>query len=501
MSQLAVSLPADGLAWVASAAMRLLTTLFAICLPIAAQDTVQLPIGGDASMEMVLVPAGTFSLGSEPDVVREVTLTRPFLIGKYPVTRGEFSRFCSESGYRTSAETGTSGGFGWESGQLVQRKQYTWRNPGFPQADDHPVVLVDFADAKAFCSWMSTKTGRQMVLPTEAQWEFAAKGGGSVGGACTAENSAGGTRPVGQSAANGYGIHDMLGNAWEWCEDWFAPYQSDSAVDPLQTQSNLSEKPRRVLRGGAFTRPSKDATASRRYRNDPGSRNADNGFRVLTLDISSEAGDRAQASASEGSGVPSSPLGGANQSQNTRPMIPLPVPVQGNPVQDPGSTSQGATDWLTYGVIVVGALFLGVIMVVASAISRAARDKGGRFSVSRMRAAGPAIDFSIRVVNDGFWIQSSAPTRTLVETSWTIEGKEHSRVITFRPGKDGHFVFTNQRPQNVEVSLADGNPNPSRTQVGSPKRGFRGRRRGGYRGGSRFRNDASGGYHGYPSAY
>ena len=157
--------------------MRCILLLFAVVSSVHAQQAVRLPLGGGVDMELVRIESGNFTQGEPVDVRREVNLTKPFYIGKFPVTRGQFARFVAATNYRTESEKGVSGGFGWEGGKLVQKKQYTWRTPGFSQTDEHPVVMVDFSDAKAFCSWLSRMSGRTISLPTEAQWEYAARAG------------------------------------------------------------------------------------------------------------------------------------------------------------------------------------------------------------------------------------------------------------------------------------------------------------------------------------
>ena len=134
--------------------------------------------------KLVLVPAGKFMMGSadrevgrqiDEGPVHEVTISKPFQMGFSNVTRGQFAAFVRQTGYKTDAE---KGGLvvAWDGFDLKMVKGASWTKPGFDQADDHPVVCVSHDDAMAYCAWLSRKTGRTVTLPTEAQFEYAARG-------------------------------------------------------------------------------------------------------------------------------------------------------------------------------------------------------------------------------------------------------------------------------------------------------------------------------------
>src|ERR1043166_5811639 len=147
-----------------------------------------LDLGDGVKMEFVRVPAGTFQMGSPPDekgrrddeVQHTVELTHDFYLGKYEVTRGQFRSFVNETRYRTEPETDGQGAWGYDgdTGKIEGRKpKYSWRSTGFAQTDEHPVVNVTWNDADAFCSWLAQRSKKAMRLPTEAEWEYAARAG------------------------------------------------------------------------------------------------------------------------------------------------------------------------------------------------------------------------------------------------------------------------------------------------------------------------------------
>ncbi|MEE8451533.1 MAG: formylglycine-generating enzyme family protein [Thermoguttaceae bacterium] len=293
-------------------------------------------LGTGVKMEMVLIPAGEFKMGSgesakdtaaffdktygknllkadyfnDEHPQHRVRITKPFYLGKYHVTRGQFRQFVKDSGYKMDGEKGEkSGAFGWNPEQRVfaSNKDYSWRNAGFEQSDEHPVVSVSWNDAVAFCQWLSRKEGKTYRLPTEAEWEYACRAGtttryysgddpetlaqvANVADATAkakfpdwiwtirASDGYAFTAPVGQFKSNAFGLYDMHGNAWQWCADWYRDdyYGKSPADDPTGPDTGDV----RVLRGGPWSgrpfgsRSSVRAVAAPDFRFDFG------GFRV-----------------------------------------------------------------------------------------------------------------------------------------------------------------------------------------------------------------------------
>ncbi|MBS2013354.1 MAG: SUMF1/EgtB/PvdO family nonheme iron enzyme, partial [Deltaproteobacteria bacterium] len=258
---------------------------------------------GATTLELRQVPRGTFMMGSpggegghekEEEPQHQVTIARELWVGKTPVTRGQFAKFVADTHYVTEAEKGQTGGAGWDGKELKQKKEFTWKNPGFTQAEDHPVVMVTFGDATAFASWASRKTGKRVRLPTEAEWEYAARAGSTTawyagnGDADAATigwfktNAGWTTHPVGQKKANAWGLFDLSGNTFEWCRDHYAPYREAAAIDPEQTATGEGAE-KRVLRGGSWMRDVKRSRSAARKGAAPGTRSAENGFRVVVI--------------------------------------------------------------------------------------------------------------------------------------------------------------------------------------------------------------------------
>jgi len=241
---------------------------------------------------MVAVEPGRFRMGSPADEagraadghegpVRDVQINRRFAIGREEVSVGQFRRFVAETGHVTSAERDPAGQscLGWlaADAKLAPRPSLQWRDPGYAQGEQHPVVCVSWNDAQAYLRWLSRLSGQTYRLASEAEWEYAARAGSSTSRpwgddtsqACLYANVADQTAavtgfswrdrhactdghffaaPVGSYQPNAFGLHDMLGNVWEWVQDCYDPAaysRADVAVEEATCTA-------RGLRGGAW---------------------------------------------------------------------------------------------------------------------------------------------------------------------------------------------------------------------------------------------------------
>lgn len=277
----------------------------------------------------------------------QVRLTRPFDISVHEVTLGQFKQFVRETGHVTDAEkNGTAIGFNRQANDTSKRylhfdrfkvdQQFTWKSPGFPQQDDHPVVCVSWRDAQAFCEWLGKKEGATYRLPTAAEWEYACKAGtdtwysfgndpdlayahGNVADAALEEAHPGLTKfqrivklepgegdgfvytaPIGSLKPNPWGLHDMHGNVWEWVADKYEELhyrarikqtaksqQIDEEevviVDPLGPAETTADKygDWRVIRGGGWNVAPISCRSTMRAYGEAGDAFCYTGFRVV----------------------------------------------------------------------------------------------------------------------------------------------------------------------------------------------------------------------------
>jgi formylglycine-generating enzyme len=266
---------------------------------------------------MMGVPPGEEEREGVPSQVRGQSApqhgvaVRAFALGKYEVTRGEFLAFVRETRHNMG-DTCTALAPSDDRQRLSFRETpgRNWRHTGFAQTDAHPVVCVSWTDAKAYLAWLSRKSGHTYRLPTEAEWEYAARGGNQTARywgdsrepACRNGNvrdetiiaeldvtsdpgsyfhcsdGFAHTAPVGRFAPNRFGLHDMLGNVWEWVEDcWNANYLEAPNNGAAWTSGDCS---RRVARGGSWGSNPRDVRSGFRLRDDSSLRGVFSGLRV-----------------------------------------------------------------------------------------------------------------------------------------------------------------------------------------------------------------------------
>lgn len=263
--------------------------------------------------EMVTIPAGSFDMGSPSSEDQRDNNEAPvhrvnvasFALGKTEITRGQFAVFVKETKY-------SMGGKCWMLvGGKFEERSGDWSKPGYKQADRHPVACISWNDAQAYVNWLSNMTGKKYRLPTEAEWEYAARGdtstsrywGGNPAEACLFANVADKTAqakiqgatswllhdcsdgfaytaPVGRFTGNAFGLKDMLGNLWEWTADSYHDNYDDAPLDGGAWQGD-GEK--RVLRGGSWNNSPRDVRAAIRNMNPPELRFSIFGFRVARI--------------------------------------------------------------------------------------------------------------------------------------------------------------------------------------------------------------------------
>ena len=247
--------------------------LFALAAAVACAatpaPTTTIALGGGVTMEFILIKPGSFTMGSDENTgdgdespQHKVTITRPFYLGKFEVTQAQWTVVMGD-------------------------------DPSEFRGMQRPVDTVSWNDCQRFLAKLSEKTGRKFALPTEAQWEFACRAGTattwSFGDRDTSAtdyawligNSGGTTHPVGEKKPNAWGLHDMHGNVWEWCADFYAKhaYAAGDAVDPHGPPASEGH----ILRGGAWGEHPNNARSAGRNAMGPDDRHNGTGFRCMLL--------------------------------------------------------------------------------------------------------------------------------------------------------------------------------------------------------------------------
>jgi formylglycine-generating enzyme required for sulfatase activity len=273
--------------------------------------------------ELALVPPGQFTMGSRPDSVEAETDTgespgvalsfaRPFLISRREITVAEFRRFVETTGAKSAPGCRI-----WLGGQWVQDRDRSWRDPGFaaPPRDDDPVVCVSWEDARAYAEWLGRESGKRYRIPSEAEWEYVARGGTSfprywgehdsredvaLSLACDHANvydrsatdalrfswpnarcndRAPMLAPVGRYKPNAFGVFDIIGNAREWVMDCYTESYAGRPTD-ARAWAWQGGCERKSVRGGSWASRPSDARAPARSAERTAHRQSDLGFRV-----------------------------------------------------------------------------------------------------------------------------------------------------------------------------------------------------------------------------
>lgn len=281
--------------------------------------------------EMVKIPAGNFIMGVTPDkegieakpefaamkrtgraVPQHRVTVSAFALGKYPVTVAEYKAFVAATGYTSGDECEIYAQDPKDKRWKMMHGSYSWRDPGFPQTDRHPAVCISWPDAKAYVAWLSKKTGHTYRLPSEAEWEYAARAGtqtrwywgndrnqgcqyANVGDSTlatklgphsfdppedrfTCSDNYAHASPVGAFKPNAFGLYDMLGNAFQWVEDCLNADYKDAPTDGSAVLTGSCD--RRFLRGGSWTLNSHAISADFRGGNVIENKESTHGFRV-----------------------------------------------------------------------------------------------------------------------------------------------------------------------------------------------------------------------------
>lgn len=260
--------------------------------------------------EMVVIPAGSFVMGSPESEDGRADDEGPmhrvkvasFALGKTEITRGQFAAFVKKTNYNSGDKCLTL------EGGKVEERSGGWRELHYSQGDNYPIGCINWNDAQAYTQWLSRKTGKQYRLPTEAEWEYAARGNTSTARywgenpdeACAYANTADKTAqaqiqgasswtvhqcsdsfvytaPVGSFKANAFGLNDMLGNAWEWTAD---SYHNSYAAAPADGSAWQGDGVKRVLRGGSWNNGPRNVRAAVRNGYKPALRFSFFGFRL-----------------------------------------------------------------------------------------------------------------------------------------------------------------------------------------------------------------------------
>ncbi len=282
-------------------------------------------INNTLGMNFVHIKPGTFNMGSPEELalsnhekLHKVTLTKAFYLQKAEVTVGQWRHFAEEDGYKTEAEKenwswchakknwkipGILPAWSWQ-----KKPGGYWDNPGFYQTESHPVTCVSWNDTQAFIKWLNRKDKKKYRLPTEAEWEYACRAGSETTysfGECISKKHVNyntqrfetvkfllkknRTQVAGYYPVNPWGLYNMHGNVWEWCEDYCEWNEMNKEIITDTYVDNVSDSickrgNGRIMRGGSWFYSKTSCRSSHRRHKKPNERASGVGFR-LVIDI------------------------------------------------------------------------------------------------------------------------------------------------------------------------------------------------------------------------
>ena len=244
--------------------------------------------------EMLAIPGGQFRMGAaggeagRPEGPVRTVHIRAFALGRYEITQAEYARFVAAAGHAP-----LGGCRVWPDERMTDQSAFDWRNPGYAAAPSprHPAACISWLDAWAYAAWLAQLTGKPYRLPSEAEWEYAARAGAQTAypwgedpaASCRYANihdrsgAANGfpwaqadcddghpqAAPVGSFPGNAFGLHDLIGNVWEWTADCYVPFYRGAPRDGSAHVGDGSCA-RRAIRGGSWiTRPSRNRLSFR----------------------------------------------------------------------------------------------------------------------------------------------------------------------------------------------------------------------------------------------
>lgn len=262
-------------------------------------------MSADLLPELAVIPSGEFLMGSnegdDDERPAHSVHLEEYSIGVHPVTVTEYDRFVRSTGHRAPAIyelplVVTAGGPERERAFRQAGQAYLWVDSGPPKDHlQHPVTLVRWSDAAAYCGWLAESSGRTVRLPTEAEWEKAARGG--LEGkrypwgdrldydmanflVDPSQRHSHGTTQCRSYPANPYGLFDVVGNVWEWVQDWYDPQYYASS--PVRTPEGPSQGALRLVRGGSWlVSDIRMLSCSNRHKVPPDTYSYSIGFRIV----------------------------------------------------------------------------------------------------------------------------------------------------------------------------------------------------------------------------